>query len=64
MPRKTDADKQEFRFQSNRFVCQNGEWFYMTREGDEHGPFDSMEEAELDLILYIRECDQKDIYKF
>ena len=62
MPRKTDGDSPRLHFQSNRFVCQNGEWFYMTREGEERGPFESKKEAEGDLILYIRECLNKEIF--
>jgi len=62
MPRKTDGDSASFHFQSNRFVQQNGQWYYMTREGDERGPFDSRRDAEGDLIFYIRECYQKEIY--
>ena len=42
-------------FQVARFVQQNGQWFYITREGEEKGPFDSKQDAEGDLIAYIRE---------
>lgn len=38
----------------DRFVQMNGQWFYMTREGEERGPFDSRADAEGDLIDYIR----------
>lgn len=55
MSRKTDADKEKLHFQFERFVQQNGQWFYMTREGEEKGPFDSKEDAEGDLIAFIRE---------
>lgn len=54
MARKTDGDNGKMHFQMNRFVQQNGEWFYMTREGEQRGPFDSREDAEGDLIAYIR----------
>lgn len=54
MSRKTDGEKEKLHFQMDRFVQQNGEWFYMTREGEEHGPFESKEDAEGDLITYIR----------
>jgi uncharacterized protein YchJ len=54
MARKTDGDNQKTMFQMDRFFQQNGEWFYMTREGDEHGPFDTKEDAEGDLADYIR----------
>lgn len=42
-------------FQVERFVQQNGLWFYITREGEEKGPFDSKQDAEGELIAYIRE---------
>jgi hypothetical protein len=54
MARKTDGEKKKLHFQVDRFFQQNGEWFYMTREGEEHGPFDSKADAEGDLIDYIR----------
>jgi hypothetical protein len=60
MPRKTDGDDKKFVFQTNRFVQQNGEWFYMTREGAQRGPFQSREEAEADLVFYIIECHKKE----
>ena len=56
MPRKTDGDDDKLHFQMERFVQQNGQWFYITREGEEKGPFDSKEDAEGDLITYVREC--------
>ena len=56
MARKTDGDSEKVTFQMDRFFQQNGEWFYMTREGDVHGPFASKEDAEGDLIDYIRHC--------
>lgn len=54
MARKEDGDKGKQFFQVDRFVQQNGEWFYMTREGEERGPFESKEEAEGDLISHVR----------
>ncbi len=52
--RNTDGKSDKTFFQVNRFIQQNGEWFYMTREGEERGPFDSRDDAEGDMILYIR----------
>ena len=54
MARKEDGDSDKRYFQVDRFVQQNGEWFYTTREGDERGPFESKEEAKGDLLVYIR----------
>ena len=55
MSRKTDGNADKLHFQMERFVQQNGQWFYITREGEEKGPFDSKEDAEGDLIVYVRE---------
>lgn len=55
MNRKTDGDNEKMHFQMERFVQQNGQWYYTTREGEEKGPFDSKQDAEGDLIAYIRE---------
>lgn len=56
--RKTDgADTKRF-FKMDRFYQMNTQWFYMTREGEERGPFDSKRDAEGDLIDYIRQLAQ------
>ena len=62
MPRKEDGGSPKTFFQMERFVQMNGQWFYTTREGDEKGPFDSREDAEGDLIAYIRHLDQMEEY--
>jgi uncharacterized protein YchJ len=54
MARKTDGKDEKHHFQMERFVQQNGEWYYITREGDERGPFERKEDAEGDMIAYIR----------
>jgi len=54
MARNTDDKNEKLHFQMDRLVQQNGEWFYLTREGEEKGPFDSKEDAEGDLLVYIR----------
>ena len=56
MARKTDGKDEKHHFQVKRFVQQNGEWYYITREGDERGPFESKEDAEGDMTAYIRHC--------
>ncbi len=59
MTRKTDNEAKHI-FQVDRFVQQNGEWFYMTRDGDERGPFKTKADAEADLVFYILECRKKE----
>jgi len=54
MARKTDNDDKSLYFQTGRFVHQNGEWFYITRGGEQRGPFMRKEDAEDDMISYIR----------
>ncbi|VAW51661.1 hypothetical protein MNBD_GAMMA06-367 [hydrothermal vent metagenome] len=54
MDRSGDRKDGEIYFQVDRFVAQNGAWYYMTREGTERGPFKSKKEAKSDLSLYIR----------
>lgn len=54
MARKTDSDDKRLHFQTDRFVHQNGEWFYMMRGGEQRGPFLSKELAEADLISHAR----------
>jgi hypothetical protein len=54
MIRITDGKNDKFHFQMDRFVQQNGEWFYMTSEGDERGPFETRDDAAGDIMLYIR----------
>ena len=55
MARVSDGKSEKLYFQMDRFVQQNGEWFYMTREGGEKGPFVSRDDAEGDIAVYIRQ---------
>jgi len=41
-------------FRSGRFMHVNDQWFFITREMTEEGPFSSKQEAEMELLLYIR----------
>lgn len=54
MARITDNKSEKHHFQMDRFVQQNGEWFYMTREGAERGPFESRHDAKGAIAVYIR----------
>ena len=38
----------------DRVFCQNGKWFFQTRE-DDHGPFPTREAAAADLQRYVDE---------
>ncbi|MFP6835977.1 MAG: DUF6316 family protein [Pseudomonadales bacterium] len=43
----------------NRVFCMNGEWFFQTRE-DDHGPYHSREEAQIELTRYAKEMNYLD----
>ncbi len=50
--RQGEEDKTHFR--SDRIVVMNGQFFFMTRENTQEGPFDNRLDAERELMLYIR----------
>ena len=52
MNRKTD-DPAEVHFQADRVHNLNGKWYFMTREGRNIGPFESKEEAEKEVALFL-----------
>lgn len=41
-------------FRSERITHINDQWFFTTREFTEEGPFSSKQDAEMELLLYIR----------
>ena len=47
-------------FRSGRFFNIDTRWYFSCREGMDHGPFDSKEEAEAALMLFIRELNTYD----
>ena len=52
--RKSDANDSTYFRSRDRVFCQNGKWFYQTRE-DDHGPFPTRQAAEVDLQRYVDE---------
>ena len=52
MNRKTD-DPAGVYFQTGRVHNLNGKWYFMTREGRNIGPFESREEAEKEIALFL-----------
>jgi uncharacterized protein DUF6316 len=42
-------------FRSERYYHTGDGWWFMTRENTELGPFGSQNEAENELVLYIRQ---------
>lgn len=46
-------------FRSERYYHTGDGWWFLTRENQELGPFQSQNEAENELILYIRKINQQ-----
>ncbi len=45
-------------FRSERYYHTGEGWWFMTRENKELGPFNSQNEAEIELVLYVRQVNQ------
>lgn len=45
-------------FRSDRYLHINNKWYFVTREYSQEGPFDSKEDAERELLLYLRHADE------
>lgn len=39
---------------NKRIYMKNKQWYFMTRNGMEHGPFQNLTEAKKDLALFLR----------
>lgn len=55
--RKGESERNWFR--SDRFTTINGNYFFETREGTFEGPFQSIREAEMELMLYLRHSEDE-----
>ena len=53
MARRDDAEDKTY-FRSHRLFCCNGQWFFVTREG-EQGPYPDRDRADAALKLFIGE---------
>ncbi|MCK9529660.1 MAG: DUF6316 family protein [Gammaproteobacteria bacterium] len=42
-------------FRSGRLFSVGDKWYFATREGLDHGPFDSRADAEAELRLFLRD---------
>jgi len=47
-------------FRTGRFFNIDSNWYFSCREGRDQGPFDSRDDAEAALTLYIREINTRD----
>jgi hypothetical protein len=52
MKRKSD-DKDVTVFRTDRYFLSDGKWFFTTREGTNHGPFDTHDDAECALTQHL-----------
>lgn len=56
---KREGDDNKTFFNSDRFFNEGGKWFFATREGQLMGPFDSRKDAEQELMLYLRNLEER-----
>jgi len=52
MKREKDSET-DFHFRTDRMNCINSEWYFLTRDGENIGPFATREEAEKQLTYYL-----------
>jgi len=52
--KRRSGEKVKAWFRSERFYHTGQGWYFMTREGEEYGPFDTEHDADSELMLYIR----------
>ncbi len=61
MSRRTDDEEDnKARFRSDRFFCEEGNWYFTTRENVIRGPYESREDAEKELMLYLRDLQTRE----
>ena len=58
--RVRSGDDNKFYFRSERFYQINNGWWVSTRENSELGPFNSEEDASIELCMYIRKINMFD----
>lgn len=57
--RQDDNDKKTW-FRSQRFFTEGSNWYFTTREGTVEGPFESRDEAEQELMMYLRNLKERE----
>ena len=58
--RVRSGDNKKFYFRGDRFYHTTVGWWFSTRENTELGPFNSEEDASVELCLYIRSINMFD----
>ena len=51
---KRRGDTGDIPFRSGRIFSVGSEWYFTTREGDDVGPFETKQEAEAALAVFLR----------
>lgn len=41
-------------FRTNRYFCISGNWYFSTRENLQIGPFESRDDAEVEMMFFMR----------
>lgn len=59
---RTGEDEKKRHFRSDRISMANGKFFFTTREGTLEGPFSTREDAERELMMFMRRVSGKGIY--
>ncbi len=54
MDRNRRGESGRIPFRTGRFFSVGGEWFFSTREGENHGPYASRQIAEAALLNFVR----------
>ena len=49
------GEKGNFPFRTQRLSCENGQWYFQTREGVLNGPYRDMNEAKKALAVFVAE---------
>lgn len=47
---------------TTRYYCISGQWFFSTRENLQVGPFQSQDDAQVQLMLFLRHLGEGGIY--
>ena len=45
-----------------RYFCISGQWYFSSRENLQMGPFPSLDDAEMELLMFLRHVNEGGIY--
>ena len=55
MTMRSNDSQNKLHFRSDRIACENGQFFFSTREGALNGPYNTRHQAEVAASLFIRD---------